>query len=275
MSLEQILADPRFRDTVKQYMSFGISEEKIVALFGKHLGATSVVIATGGQETEYYGLPYVEEPEVYGPEPEPESTYAPGALAYPSETALVVAGVSWLITQIPLIIKILKILGWVFAAEEINELITGTTGMTTVDDVVQAAIAKRTGLEVGLPGGADWSQVVGGSGDPADYKVGDVRAGWQIKKVTKYEYGKEYQENAWYKPYSDPERSKVGAVMTFAEKCGYYQGMRVQVVTGREAKNRAYKRGFDDGAQEQQEAERASEGGTTPLVRYSGSRRRR
>lgn len=183
--------------------------------------------------------------------------------------------VTVLISQIPLIITILKGLGYLAVAEEIYELITGTTGLTSVDDVVQAWIAQRMGTAPGLPGGPDAGLAIGKSGDPTDYKVGQVREGWEIQKKTKYDYGKEYQVNCWYKPFDDPSRSKVGARMNFREKCGYYQGMRVQTVTGREAKYRAYRRGFDDGAREQQEAERSQEGGTTGLVRYSRSRRTR
>lgn len=189
--------------------------------------------------------------------------------------AMVTTIVSYLISQIPLIITILKGLGYFALAEELVELISGTTGLTNVDDVVQSWIAQRVGVAPGLPGGVDTGLAIGKSGDPTDYKVGQVREGWEIQKKTKYNYGKEYLVNCWYKPFDDEGKSKVGAKMNFREKCGYYQGIRVQTVTGREAKYRAYRRGFDDGAKEQQEAERSAEGGTTGLVQYSRSRRRR
>lgn len=177
---------------------------------------------------------------------------------------------SALVSRIPLIITILKGLGYLALAEELYEMITGTSGLFTVDDVVQSWIASRSAFVPALPGGGE-QVAMGVSGDPSDYKVGQTREGWIISKVTKFDFGKPYKVNAWKKGEGQGQYNR----LNFKERCAYYLGIRVQTVTGREAKYRAYRRGFDDGAHAQQEAERSHEGGTTPLQVYSRSRGRR
>lgn len=263
----------------RDMIAVGVPVSQIVALFWTHVKdfATSGGTVSGFAEGDVTRILGPEQPVIILPaeDDESEDLYAPAGLAVSG--AGVREGMSivqFLISQAPVIVIILKYLGYAVVAEELIEFITGSQGLSTVDDVVQAWINEKTGWAPGLPGG-DVGVAMGKGDDPVEYQVGQVREGWEIQKKKKYDYGKEYQENCWYKPYKDPQKSKVGSTMNFRERCGYYQGIRVQTVTGREAKYRAFHRGFEEGATQQQEAERASEGGTTPLVSYQRSRGRR
>lgn len=281
VTVAEILAHPDWGPQARAMLDMGASETQIIQLFGLHVEraaegvefAPHIVVGSGvegEQETVYRApVPVVDVVGYLYPEEEEESLYAPAGSSVRNggEVEMAMAG---LIAAVPYIVTALKALGYMVFAEEIVEFITGSTGLTTVDDVIQQFIAQKTaGL---IPGDAT---ALGLGMDPAEYKVGQTRAGWQIKNVTKYSYGKAETAKVWYKPYDDKSKSKVGSSMNFPEKCAYYQGIRVQTVTGRQAKYRAYRRGFDDGAVEQQEAERSAEGGTTGLVQYSRSRGRR
>jgi hypothetical protein len=90
--------------------------------------------------------------------------------------------------------------------------------------------------------------------------------GWRKKKIDKYVFGRKEIREVWYKPYKS---------MSEIEKRAYYQGQRARGVSATRAKNEAYKRGYDDGAYDQQQREMMSEGGITPTATYRRSRRRR
>ncbi len=170
------------------------------------------------------------------------------------------------------IIEALKLVGLFFTADAVVELVTGTQGLTSVDDIVQEALRRQsTGPGGGQSGDWAWTGGTGDLGDPKNHKVGTVRSGWEIQKKIRYEYGRAVEENKWYKPYKDPSKSKVGSVMNFSEKCAYYQGMRVQVVTGKGARNRAYWRGVDD----QYDAQHHHHSGEHCAPKITGRRRGR
>ena len=112
-------------------------------------------------------------------------------------------------------------------------------------------------------------EVSGDKAIPANNKVGTVRQGWKCEKRTRYvlnESGRgthSERYNVWSKEYNN---------MGFSERAAYFQGKRVQAYDSRKAKNRAYKRGFNNGAKAQQRAEKTAESGGTPLVTYTPRR---
>ena len=150
-------------------------------------------------------------------------------------------GAPWIVQQIA--VQGLKAL----TIAELLEMVTGRE-FYSLDDVLRfvtnilsADLPDAFGLDVG----------VGGSGDPKEFRKGAVREGWYIKQITDYDYGKETSKKVWYKPYEDASRGKTGAVMNFRERCAYFQGKRVQAYDSRQAKYRAYKRGYGHGSGDQ------------------------
>ena len=143
----------------------------------------------------------------------------------------------WIVQQ--LVVQGLKAL----TVAELLEMISGKE-FYSLDDVLAWVVNVLRGVGVGDFVGPPAS---GARDDPKDQKKGAVREGWYIKEITDYDYGKETSKKVWYKPYEDASRGKTGAVMSFRERCAYFQGKRVQAYDSRQAKYRAYKRGYNHG----------------------------
>ena len=165
-----------------------------------------------------------------------------GMAIVPLTIEIIKQGAPWIIQQLAL--QGLKIL----TIAEVLEMISGQE-FYSLDDV----LAWVVNVLRGFPGDDGTIPFFGDDarGDPKDYRKGAVREGWYIKQITDYDYGKETSKKVWYKPYEDASRGKTGAVMNFRERCAYFQGKRVQAYDSRQAKYRAYKRGYGHGSGDQ------------------------
>ena len=157
-------------------------------------------------------------------------------------------------------------------------LMAGVSGVSLVDDAIRGVQRFLDTLD--QMEGVTEAIGVGDSDvdDPSKGEVGSKRAGWIIDYVTKYEFGRMKRVKVWKKAPSLEKAREYGGQynrLNFGERCAYYFGMRVQAVTGRKARNRAYRRGFDDGVDAQRAAEQAHEGGVTPPQYYRVRRPRR
>lgn len=191
--------------------------------------------------------------------------YVGGSMAIvPLTVEVIRQAAPWIIQQ--LVYQGLKML----TIAELLEMITGQQ-FYSLDDVVRW-VANVLGAD--SPG-----DFVGpmqeGVNDPKNFKKGAVKAGWYIKMVEDYEFGRKVADKkVWYKPYEDASRGKTGAIMSFQEKCAYFQGKRVQAYDGRKVANRKYRKGFDDGVDEQFQVQMLM-GHTRPCAPKAQYRRRR
>ncbi|MBA7545791.1 hypothetical protein ES705_38167 [subsurface metagenome] len=189
------------------------------------------------------------------------------------EPILSIVPVSVIIEAAPWLIQELIVMGLkALTVGELLEMITGQE-FYSLDDVLQwcANVLRGQGDDfVGPP-------APGVGHDPKDFKKGATKEGWYIKMIEQYEFGrKTADKKVWYKPYEDASRGKTGAVMNFREKCGYFQGKRVQAFDSRKVANRKYRKGYDDGADAQFKAQMMM-GHTRPCapqVFYRRGRRR-
>ena len=160
----------------------------------------------------------------------------------PLTVEIIRQGAPWILQQ--LFVQGLKAL----SVAELLEMVSGRE-FYSLDDVLAWVMNVLRGADVtdfvGPPA------LAGRRDDPKDWKKGQVREGWYIKEITDYDYGKETSKKVWYKPYEDASRGKTGAVMNFRERCAYFQGKRVQAYDSRQAKYRAYKRGYGHGSGDQ------------------------
>ena len=148
----------------------------------------------------------------------------------------------WIVQQI--VVQGLKAL----SVAELLEMVSGQE-FYSLDDVLAWVVSVLRGAGDGAP--TPFMGPVGRGADPKDFNKGAVREGWYVKEVEDYDYGKKTSKKVWYKPYEDASRGKTGAVMNFREKCAYFQGKRVQAYDSRQAKYRAYKRGYGHGSGDQ------------------------
>ena len=146
----------------------------------------------------------------------------------------------WIIQQ--LVAQGLKVL----TVAELLEVVTGQE-FYSLDDVLRwVSNVLRAGPSIVGTGIFDET-----ANNPKNFKKGAIKEGWFVKEIKDYDYGQETSKKVWYKPYQDASRGKTGAIMNFQEKCAYFQGKRVQAYDSRQAKYRAYKRGYGHGTSDQ------------------------
>ena len=176
------------------------------------------------------------------PEPEPIPINGGDDPEEP-EPIMSIVPVTVIIEAAPWIIQEIILLGLkALTVSEILEMITGQE-FYSLDDVVQWLANVLRGVP-STPG-------VTTGDDPKDQEKGAVRSGWLVKVIDDYDYGKKTSKKVWYKPYEDVSRTTTGSVMSFSERCAYFQGKRVQAYDSRSAKYNAYKRGYGHGANDQ------------------------
>ena len=245
VTLAQILADPLFGVQAAEYYAMGVPGSQIIALFGAHVGATSVGIASTIGDPVYLSvipeeiqLPDAPIPVITGPvDAVYESVVA--FASYPlSDVGMgaivsVLSGMTYpaLAAAWPTIIAILKTYGIVMALDEAWETIVGGEGIRLpfeVDDALRNALNLMAGAvpATGTGTGLHSAQ------------------GWVLKQCTKYVRGQAKQYDAMYKPMK---------TFTNAEKNGYSMGHRVASVWWSKALRRAKKRSYRAGQRKMQE----------------------
>jgi len=132
----------------------------------------------------------------------------------PVEVGYDAMAASTLSALIPWAVKVLAAMGYAVTAEALIEWATGTTGLTTVDDIVQGWIQNVSGIPL--------------LGAPAS-------AGWVPRTRYTYYRGQRKEVKGFYKPYKQMTQNELNA---------YWQGYFVARVRGNKKANRAYKRGL-------------------------------
>jgi hypothetical protein len=124
-----------------------------------------------------------------------------------------------------MIVTILQMLGYFVTADWVLEWLTGNTGLTDIDDIIESMIKDIAGTGGTSPG-------VGSLVDK--YKSGPA-PGWEPKKLTKYVRGQAQFYDGWYKPVKN---------FTVAECNAYLQGYRQARVRYKKWASRKAKRAF-------------------------------
>lgn len=250
VTLAQILASPLFGVQAGEYMAMGVPASQIIALFGVHIGAKSVGIASTVVDPVYLSvipedqkLPDAPIPVITGPVdsgyiPVPVGASLPMVSGEIGMGAIVsvLSGLNYstLASLWPTIVSVLKAYGIVMALDEAWETIMGGEGLLLPFEVDQAL---KNALYQGPQGG------LGGTGFETLPEGLHQASGWDVKECTKYVRGQAKRYKAMYKPMK---------TFTNAEKNGYSMGHRVASVWWSKALRRAKRRSYRAGQRKMQ-----------------------